>query len=52
MLQIQLSDNVKSRIINDGEVNRYKPAFGPAVRSQEKIYQYFAEKLKESNNNI
>ena len=52
MLQIQLSDNVKARIINNGGVNRYKPAFGPAVRSQEKIYHYFLEKLKKSNNNI
>jgi polyphosphate kinase len=45
MLKIQLSDNVKARIIGPGEANTYKTTNGTAVRSQMEIYNYFKKKL-------
>jgi polyphosphate kinase len=41
MLQIQLSDNVKARIISKNQVNPYLSNGGPEVRSQMEIYRYF-----------
>jgi polyphosphate kinase len=43
MLEIQLSDNVKARIIGPGEQNKYKKTDGPAIRSQVEIYNYLKE---------
>jgi len=40
MLQIQLSDNTKARILGEGKPNAYRKTRGPKVRSQEAIYQY------------
>jgi len=45
MLKIQLSDNVKARIIGPGEANTYKKTNGSAVQSQLEIYDYFKKKL-------
>ena len=46
ILDIQLSDNVKARIIRAGEQNVYKQSSAPPVRSQEEIYRYFRDQLK------
>ncbi len=40
MLDIQLSDNVKARIIDAEHPNRYKVTTGKSVRSQTEIYNY------------
>jgi polyphosphate kinase len=41
MLEIQLSDNVKARIISKNQVNPYRVNNGPGVRSQIEIYKLF-----------
>jgi polyphosphate kinase len=46
ILDIQLADNVKARIIDQGEPNRYKVNNHALVRSQIEIYNY----LKNENN--
>ena len=48
MLKIQLSDNVKARLIAKNLVNPYKMNDEPAIRSQLEIYSYF-EKMLQSN---
>ncbi|MFC2102551.1 polyphosphate kinase 1 [Bacteroidota bacterium] len=40
MLQIQLSDNTKARILGPGQPNAYRKTRGKRVRSQEVIYEY------------
>jgi polyphosphate kinase len=50
MLKIQLSDNVKARIIAKHLVNPYKKDEGPEIRSQLEIYKYFEETLKSIDN--
>jgi len=40
MLDIQLSDNVKARIIGPEVQNNYKKTSGPKIRSQVEIYNY------------
>lgn len=45
-LQIQMADNVKARIIGPGKANQYKHTDGPAIRSQEEIYNYLKEELE------
>ena len=47
ILEIQLSDNVKARIISQGEQNQYKKTAGPAIRSQVEIYNYLKEQVEE-----
>jgi polyphosphate kinase len=46
MLEIQLSDNVKARLIGPGEQNKYKKTSGPAIRSQVEIYNYLKEQIQ------
>jgi polyphosphate kinase len=46
MLEIQLSDNVKARLIGPGEQNKYKKTSGPAIRSQVEIYNYLKEQMQ------
>jgi polyphosphate kinase len=46
ILNIQLSDNVKARIIGPGEANKYKKTEGPEISSQIEIYHYFLNKLE------
>lgn len=43
MLDIQLRDNTKARIIGQGSPNRYKSTPEPEVKSQTEIYQYLKE---------
>lgn len=49
MIQIQLSDNVKARIIGPNSRNEYVAKEGPEVRSQVAIYAYFKEKLSQGS---
>ncbi len=44
-LEIQLSDNVKARLIGNGVQNKYKKTGGPAVRSQVEIYNYLKRQV-------
>ncbi len=45
MLDIQLSDNVKARVIGPDEQNKYKKTRGPLIRSQVEIYNYLKEQV-------
>jgi polyphosphate kinase len=45
MLKIQLSDNVKARLIAKNQVNPYKLNDEPPIRSQMEIYKYFEAML-------
>lgn len=45
MLEIQLSDNTKSRMISQDHMNEYKKDDKPAVRSQVAIYEYLKKML-------
>jgi len=47
IIKFQLSDNCKSRLINDRETNKYYRDGKAPVRSQEQIYAYFAEKVEQ-----
>ena len=49
MLNIQIADNVKSRIIGSGLLNEYKKNNGAKVRSQLEIYKYFEERQKSGD---
>ena len=46
ILGIQLNDNVKARILDNGLTNQYVRTPGKKVRSQIEIYQYLASKKK------
>jgi polyphosphate kinase len=48
LLQIQLRDNCKARLINQSKVNAYKKRSKdePIVRSQQEIYNYFLKKTE------
>lgn len=46
MLDLQLKDNVKARIIDEHQVNEYVQNDAPEIRSQEAIYTYLEEKAK------
>jgi len=48
MIQIQLSDNTKARVIGPDEPNQYRTSEGSAIRSQEEIYKYLKSR-HESN---
>ena len=45
MLEIQLADNVKARIISQDRMNEYLKIQGPAVRSQNEIYEFLKKQL-------
>jgi polyphosphate kinase len=46
MLQIQLKDNTKARLISDKQPNQYRTEGGSLkIRSQEETYRYFKNKL-------
>jgi polyphosphate kinase len=49
MLDIQLTDNVKARIISPGEHNRYKLTSGNPVRSQTETYNFFSQRSSTSD---
>lgn len=46
MLEIQLNDNVKARIIDSKESNEYIPKEIPRIRSQEEFYTYLKNKYQ------
>jgi polyphosphate kinase len=47
MLELQLSDNVKARIINENQENKYVPLHGEAIRSQIETYKFFKRNLEK-----
>lgn len=48
MLQIQLADNVKARLLDSSQINLYKPSISDEkVRSQFALYDYFKGKISE-----
>ena len=47
MLNLQLSDNVKARVIAPGEANLYKTTKGRQIRSQVEIYNYLKKKTAD-----
>jgi polyphosphate kinase len=48
-LQIQLSDNVKARWLDNNLQNDYKKNQSKKVRSQIEIYQYLNQKINKQN---
>ena len=46
MLEIQLKDNVKARLIDKLESNNYVPKSIPKIRSQEEFYLYLKNRYK------
>jgi len=50
MLQIQLKDNCKARIIGNETINQYRPADSESkIRSQIEIYKYYQSKFEGKN---
>ncbi|MGA3013149.1 MAG: polyphosphate kinase 1 [Bacteroidales bacterium] len=49
MINIQLKDNVKARILGPGEANKYKKNGKTQIRSQIETYNYFKKKLLSNN---
>ena len=49
ILQIQLSDNVKARWLDNNLQNDYKKNQSKKVRSQIEIYQYLNQKINKQN---
>lgn len=47
--RIGWSDNVKARMIDPGQTNRYKHDDKPRVRSQFALYDYYLEKMSNQN---
>jgi polyphosphate kinase len=47
ILSIQLNDNVKARILDNGLNNQYARTSGKRIRSQIEIYQYLYSKVKK-----
>jgi polyphosphate kinase len=49
LLEIQFSDNVKARIVNENQDNQYYTNDAPPVHSQHVIYNYYKQKFLEAN---
>jgi polyphosphate kinase len=49
ILAIQLSDNVKARILNNKPGNEYVQSEGAAIRSQINIYNFLLDKKNSSS---
>jgi len=49
MLEIQFSDNVKARILNENQDNNYLRNDAPAIHSQMVLYDFYKGKFFESN---
>lgn len=47
MINIQLSDNTKARILDEFQINEYKPASLPKIRSQAEFYNYLKNKYNQ-----
>ena len=45
LMEIQWSDNVKARVLDENQQNNYQKLPGKSIRSQEAIYQYFKNLL-------
>lgn len=48
ILNIQLNDNVKARLIDENHSNTYKNGTGDKIRAQNEIYKYFSNKLNKN----
>ncbi len=46
LFKIYWDDNIKSRFINDSEINSYKRNKKQKLRSQEEVYKYYKEKIE------
>jgi polyphosphate kinase len=44
--EISWQDNVKARVFNGEQDNKYRQAEGPGLRSQFAIYDYYLDRLK------
>lgn len=49
ILNIQMNDNVKARILDNGQTNLYKPRSGRRIRSQTDTFHYLAHKKYDSD---
>ncbi len=49
MLEIQFSDNVKARILNENQDNKYLRNDAPSIHSQMVLYDFYKEKFIASN---
>ncbi|MCC6817645.1 MAG: polyphosphate kinase 1 [Bacteroidia bacterium] len=49
MLNIQLNDNCKSRILDEFQINEYKPNQIPRIRAQVEFYNYLKKKYNHVN---
>ncbi len=47
MINIQLSDNTKARILDEFQINEYKPSSLPKIRSQAEFYNYLKNKYNQ-----
>ena len=47
MINIQLSDNSKARIVDEFQINEYKPETLPKIRSQVEFYNYLKNKYNQ-----
>ncbi|MBI1224770.1 MAG: polyphosphate kinase 1 [Bacteroidetes bacterium] len=48
VISLQWSDNTKARIIDQDNLNSYRPTEGKPVQSQVETYRYFKEELKSA----
>ena len=48
MLELQFSDNVKARILNENQDNKYLRNDTPPIHSQMVLYDFYKRKLIES----
>ncbi len=49
LIDIQLSDNCKARILDEFQINEYKPSSIPKIRSQVEFYNYLKNKYGNIN---
>ena len=49
LLEMQMSDNVKARILNENQDNRYLKNNAPPLHSQIEIYNFYKNKANEAN---
>lgn len=49
LIDIQLSDNCKARILDEFQINEYKPGSIPKIRSQIEFYNYLKNKYGNIN---
>lgn len=47
LINIQLSDNTKARILDEFQINEYKPVSLPKIRSQVEFYNYLKNKYNQ-----